>query len=77
MSLRAVPLDVAQHQLLEEVGFDLLRRGDQTRGTGILAIALAYRVSPDLGGGDAAIPSPPAPGNVLPFPDRHSIRVGA
>ena len=41
--IRYVALDSEQAALLEEVGVDLLREGDEERATKLLAIHLAWR----------------------------------
>ena len=41
--VRFVALDVEQAMLLEEVGVDLLREGDEERATQLLAMHLAWR----------------------------------
>jgi len=43
--VRAVPVDAEQHALIEEIGLELIKT-DYTRGSRLLWIALAWKVSP-------------------------------
>lgn len=45
--VRAVPIDAEQHALIEEIGLELVAK-DYARASKLLAIALAWRVSPAI-----------------------------
>lgn len=42
--IRAVPIDALQADLIEEIGLELMRKGDE-RASRVLAIFLAWKVS--------------------------------
>jgi hypothetical protein len=44
--VRAVPLDAEQFSLIEELGLEKMRAGEHETATRLLAIALAWKVSP-------------------------------
>lgn len=44
--IRSVPLDEEQYLFIEDLGKEFIRAGQQEKGTRLLAIALAWRVSP-------------------------------
>lgn len=43
--VRAVPIDALQADLIEEIGLELLRKGDRDRATQLLTVYLAWKVS--------------------------------
>ena len=46
MTIRTVPIDSEQAAKLERLGVDLMREGEYEDATMLLAIALAWKVSP-------------------------------
>lgn len=68
MICRSVPLDEEQFLFIEGLRKDFIRVGDQETATKLLAIALAWKVSPivrfgcdvDESAGLRAVPPPPA-----------------
>ena len=71
--IRSVAIGSDMCEFLEELGFEFIRASRDEDASKLLALALAWKVSPRVGGGTSTV----APPNVVPFPELHSRRVGA
>lgn len=45
---RAVPITDEQASFLEELGFELMRAGDHERASRLLAVFVAWKISPEV-----------------------------